>query len=392
MSGSGDKLIYNNKNGIHSLAGFSFQIKVFAYYALCISRFEEFVEFETLDDINIKITPINIDNKIKSYTCNAKYSDVNNLIQVKRTSLSKEDFNKTLYNWILQSAKFKTITKYILFSDSDYNNQDLMFSIPASELYNNAINTSKKRSDAIEVQIKNLYGSKFSEFEQSYNYVQERYIFIGNANIDELIYEKAKMPLRFNEKDKAMYKERLEYFINTIQNNILFSINKKEPYILSANELINIYEDINTSLNKNNYWPPYYSFKEKLDHISLQDSEIANWRETKQLRKCKLSERNTLERLKELLYYKHFRDLSIENGKISSPNNIETTTYNNFQSVIEELLDTEEDKPKKRLIETEKRNNNHAPTDELRCGSCIYLTGENTTNQISWEDSRNANN
>lgn len=227
MSGSGDKLIYNNKNGIHSLAGFSFQIKVFAYYALCISRFEEFVEFETLDDINIKITPINIDNKIKSYTCNAKYSDVNNLIQVKRTSLSKEDFNKTLYNWILQSAKFKTITKYILFSDSDYNNQDLMFSIPASELYNNAINTSKKRSDAIEVQIKNLYGSKFSEFEQSYNYVQERYIFIGNANIDELIYEKAKMPLRFNEKDKAMYKERLEYFINTIQNNILFSINKK---------------------------------------------------------------------------------------------------------------------------------------------------------------------
>lgn len=93
-----------------------------------------------------------------------------------------------------------------------------------------------------------------------------------------------------------------------------------------------------------------------------------------------------------MLYYKHFRDLSIENGKISSPNNIETTTYNNFQSVIEELLDTEEDKPKKRLIETEKRNNNHAPTDELRCGSCIYLTGENTTNQISWEDSRNANN
>ena len=70
MSGSDDKII-NNSSGIHSLAGFAFQIKVFAYYALCITKVNEFVEFETLDDINVRLTPKNIDKKVDNFICNA---------------------------------------------------------------------------------------------------------------------------------------------------------------------------------------------------------------------------------------------------------------------------------------------------------------------------------
>ena len=55
-------------------------------------------------------------------------------------------------------------------------------------------------------------------------------------------------------------------------------------------------------------------------------------------------------------------------------------------------MDTSNDIPKTRLIETEKRNNNYSPNDDIRKGSCIYLTGENITNQISWKDDKNANN
>ena len=359
MSGSDDKIIKNYSSGIHSLAGFAFQIKVFAYYALCITRINEFVEFETLDDVNIKITPKNIDKKVDNFTCNAKYTDENNLIQVKKTKLSQDDFNKTLYNWILQTNE--SITKYILFSDGEYNNIDLMFNETVEELYNKAINTKKTKANAIEVQIRNRYNENFELFKKKYDYIHDNYYFIGSQNIDDLIYEQAKFPLLFNENNKALFKERLEFFLNTIQNNILESINRKEPYILGNDNIIKIYEDMNSTLNENIYWPPYYSFKEKFDYITLEHSDIANLRETQQLLYCNLQPQNAIERIKKLLYYKHFRFLSMENGKTSKPINIENTTYDNFQSVLEEITDTSNDIPKTRLIETEKRNNDYSP-------------------------------
>ena len=391
MSGSDCKII-DNSSGIHSLAGFAFQIKVFAYFALCITKVNEFVEFETLDDINVKITPKNIDKKVDSFACNAKYDDENNLIQVKRTKLTQDDFNKTLYNWLLQSNKNTAITKYILFSDKEYNNLDLMFNNTAEELYNNAITTKKEKYNAIEVQIKNKYNDNLKAFKKDYDYINQHYSFIGDKNIDDLIYEQAKFRLLYNDNNKPLYKERLEFFLNTIQNNILEYINKKEPYILGNDNIIKIYEDMNSAFNENTYWPPYYSFKGKFDYVTLEHSDISNLRETQQLLHCNLQPQNAIERIKKLLYYKHFRSLSMENGKTSKPVNIENTTYDNFQSVLEELTEASKDTPKTRLLETEKRDNNYSPNDDIRKGSCIYLTGENISNQISWKDDINANN
>ena len=180
--------------------------------------------------------------------------------------------------------------------------------------------------------------------------------------------------------------------MNTIQNNIMNAIDKKEPYILSYEGLIKIYEDLNTSINDDSYYPPYYSYKQNLDFVTLSHSNIKNLRETKQLLACNLSEYNTLERLKQLKYYQHFRYLSMENGKESKPKSIEQVSFNNFNNVLEEIKDTDRDTPKNRLLETEKRNNSYAQnSDEIRCGSCIYLTGDNVQNQISWEDENNAN-
>ena len=217
MSESDGKII-NNSSGIHSLAGFAFQIKVFAYYALCITKINEFVEFETLDDVNIKVTPKNIDKKVDSFTCNAKYVDENNLIQVKKTKLTQDDFNKTLYNWILQSNENTSITKYILFSDEEYHNIDLMFNGTVEELYNKAISTKKTKTNAIEVQIKSRYNNNFETFKRIYEHIHNNYFFIGDQNIDDLIYEQAKFPLLFNENNKALFKERLEF----LEKNLIF--------------------------------------------------------------------------------------------------------------------------------------------------------------------------
>lgn len=382
----------NKKYGIHSLAGFAFQIKVFAYFALCITKENESVEFETIDDINVKVTNNNIDDKADSFICKANYKDINNLIQVKRTTLSQEDFHKTLYNWILQNKYFPNITKYILFSDKSYNNTDLMFNDSAEVLYTNAMKTKHTRSDSTEVQIKNSYQDKFEDFKSIYNSIQQNYEFIGDKDIDELIYEQAKHEFRYLNTNSSLYLGRLEHYMNTIRNNILDAIDKKEPYKLSYDGLIKIYEDLNTSINNDNYYPPYYSYKQKLDFITLSDSDIKNLRETKQLLACKLSEYTTLEHLKQLKYYQHFRFLSMENGKASRPQSIEQASFNNFNYVLEEIRDTDRDTPKNRLLETEKRNNSYTQnSDEIRCGSCVYLTGEKVQYQISWEDNKNAN-
>ncbi len=382
----------NKKYGIHSLAGFAFQIKVFAYYALYITKENESIEFETIDDVNVKITDKNIDKKTDLFICKANYNDINKLVQVKRTKLSQEDFHKTLFNWILQNKNFTRVSKYILFSDKSYNNTDLMFNDSAEVLYSKAIKTEHSRADSIEVQIKNMYQDNFEDFKSIYDNILQNYEFIGNKDIDELIYEQAKHEFRYLSTNSALYSGRLEHYMNTIQNNIMNAIDKKEPYILSYEGLIKIYEDLNTSINDDSYYPPYYSYKQNLDFVTLSHSNIKNLRETKQLLACNLSEYNTLERLKQLKYYQHFRYLSMENGKESKPKSIEQVSFNNFNNVLEEIKDTDRDTPKNRLLETEKRNNSYAQnSDEIRCGSCIYLTGDNVQNQISWEDENNAN-
>jgi hypothetical protein len=118
------------------LAGFAFQIKVFAYYVLCLENNSESVEFETIDDVNVKISNSNIDAKADAFRCNAKSEQSNKLIQVKRTTLSQDLFNKTLFNWILQRDTGINTSQFTLFSEHSYQNEDKMFSKSAEELYN----------------------------------------------------------------------------------------------------------------------------------------------------------------------------------------------------------------------------------------------------------------
>lgn len=381
----------NDKSGINCLAGFAFQIKVFAYQALLLKE-NDIVEFETIDDVNVKIHAKNIDDKADAFRCNVKSEHSNNLIQVKRTKLSQDLFNKTLFNWILQRSTGIDISGFTLFSESSYKNNDTMFSISAEELYNLAVNTTKEKSNAIEVKIKNQYYNKFSEFEEAYNDISNKYEFIGDKDIDALIYNIAKRDLRCEENTEAIYKERLKTFMETMQNNVLSAVNKKESYVFTYSNLMGLYEEISDRISNKSYEPPYHLYKDELDYVNINDSRIAHPRETKQLLTCSLNTKRIIERLKQLIYYKHFRNLSAENHFTLTPEEIEESTYENFNSVLDEIEGTLEDTPKKRLLETEKRPNSSAKTDAIRKGSCIYLTGENIKNQISWKDDIDDNN
>lgn len=374
------------------MAGFAYQIKVFAYNALLLNE-GDIVEFETIDDVNLKIHGKNIDSKEEAFRCKLQNEHNNELIQVKRTNISPALFKKTLFNWILQRDKNTNISAYKLYAEHSFCNEDLMFSETADNLLKQALATRSKRSDAIEVKIKNRFMDSPEKFEEAYNDIKTKYDFIGDKDVYDLIYNSAKRDLRHDYNNETLYQDRLKYFLKTIQNNILSAVNKKESYIFTYNDLIGLYEEINDRINKESYEPPYYLYKDELDYVNIDDSRIAHPRETQQLQACVvLSTKRIIDRLKQLIYYKHFRTLSSENHCSFVPEEIEESTYENFNSVLDEIEGTTEDKPITRLLETEKRQNSHAKSDAIRKGSCIYLTGENIKNQISWKDDIDDNN
>lgn len=376
----------NDKSGINCLAGFAFQIKVFAYYSLLLQKQGDSVEFETIDDVNVKITNNNLDSNADCFRNNVKHGESNRTIQVKRTNLTPSIFAKTLFNWILLRDTGINVSEYILFSDSDYTNEDKMFNTTFEKLFKKAVNTKDTRSDSIEVQIKHRFDNKLEEFNEACQDIKNNYNFIGDKNINDLIYEAAKRDLRHSDVNPTLYDIRLNFYLKIILIKVLSAINKKEPFILTYQDYINILEELNSSVDKDKYYLPYCLYKEALNNIKLEDSELMEMRETNQLYACGLKPPSILERLKQMKYYTHFRILSLENANEIKTINIETTTYNNFNSVIEELIMDDKDIPLRRLIETEKRTNSYADNEQLKNGSCIYLTGNNIPNQISWKD------
>ena len=87
------------------------------------------------------------------------------------------------------------------------------------------------------------------------------------------------------------------------------------------------------------------------------------------------------------LYYIKTRNNYIDNCMESKCGDIEVTAYENFESVKDELIDTNSDTPKNRLRKTTASSNSYAANEQIRGGVCIYLTGGNIIdNQISWKD------
>lgn len=138
-----------DKSGINSLGGFAYQIKVFVLYMLSMDENMQ-AGFETVDDVSIKkITPETVDDnedKFKNLIVSSKGTKV---IQVKRTAITEIVAKQVLYNWILLEGSNKGITDYILFTDGSYENNDIVFSVSAEELYLEVLNTKKTQKATI---------------------------------------------------------------------------------------------------------------------------------------------------------------------------------------------------------------------------------------------------
>lgn len=377
-----------DNSGINSLSGFSYQIRVFVYYMLLLKDNMQ-IEFETIEDVNIKkIKPDEIDDYDENFISKISGKGCNIAIQVKRTNITDSVAKKVLLNWILIEASENVVTKYVLFTDQQYKNEDILFNKSAEELFE-CIKQSKKNAKAIITKVKKIFKNDYKNFEMKYNSIKDKYEFISMENIDNKIDEASAILFRKAGINKVVYYRRIKELLQHVTAEIMEAVNNKNAYILSFDKFIALIEDICSRMTEEIMRPLYSDFK-KMHTVNFEDLKVANSREYKQLVACELPQVLIEQHLGFCGYYENLRFLFLETNKIGKIKDIEETTYENFLNAKFKLQRIGQDVPYNRLEETKKQSNSHADNEQLRFGSGIFLTREEMEDiQISWEDEEN---
>ena len=370
-----------DKSGIKSLAGFSFQIKVFCYLAAELKEGQQ-LEFESIDDVATsknckadKIDNLNGQILVQNYES----------IQVKHTKLSKSLANKVLYNWIQIENSSCNISRYILITDEKYNNSDLLGTINIDDFINEVMSSTKKANANIAKVKKILNDILESERKTFIENILKKHDF-KPINIDDEIVKNYKDKLLKSANEVVFY-QRLDELLSEITNRILKSINSLTSYTLTYTEFQKILNNVFERFSVNISLPSYNNFK-SVTPIDLKSTEIANSREYRQLQYCSVSENFLRRYLLQEQYYKKVRNNYLDLCMESKCGDIEITAYENFEDVKEELQANNNDTPSNRFWNTTKTSNSYAENEQIRKGVCIYLTSDNVSdgNQISWKD------
>lgn len=370
-----------NNSGINSLAGFSYQMKVFILKSATLNENEK-IEFETIDDIALKKVEYNdLDNQ------DALVYQENKMIavQVKKTNITSSVLEKVLYNWLL--LKDEKIDEYYLITDYDYGNQDMMSTISFEDLYNK-VKESNMKENALISKIKRNYKNDKNLFLEDCNNIKNKYHFENIEDIDEKIYIKYKTIFRKAAIADNTYERRICRFLEIVTYEILEQISLKKPYILDYDSFIKIIEKVSEDITDEHFTSDYALFKK--NNSEFNELMISNSREYFQLTRCKLPKDLIIDNLCRETFYKNFKYRNLESGKYSIINNIEETSYYNFKMIKTKLQIEQNDKPENRFFKFYEQGNSYADSAELKMGSGIYLTREEEVEkQISWEDESN---
>jgi len=370
-----------DSSGIKSLAGFSFQIKVFCCLAAELKEGQQ-IEFESIDDVATsrnckadKIDNLNGQILVQNYES----------IQVKHTKLSKSLANKVLYNWIQIENSSCNISRYILITDEKYNNSDLLGTINIDDFINEVMLSTKKANANIAKVKKILNDILESERKTFIENILKKHDF-KPINIDDEIVKNYKDKLLKSANEVVFY-QRLDELLSEITNRILESINNLKPYLLTYTDFQKILNNVFERFSVDVSLPSYNNFI-SVTPIDLKSTEFAKSREYRQLKYCSVSENYLRRYLLQEQYYKKVRNNYLDLCMDSKCGDIEITAYENFEDIREELQFSNDDTPYNRLKKTTNTLNSYAENEQIRKGVCIYLTSDNVSdgNQISWKD------
>lgn len=377
-----------NSSGIFSLSGFAYQIRVLAYCSSRLSPNEQ-IEFETIDDVAINRNDVHLslDKNSTSFSNLVGHGSVYDSIQVKRTGITNGVKVKILHNWFITEIWYGSkIDKYILIAESDDITNSELFSISEQKMYDQIIQ-SDKNANALITKLKEKIENDFENFERIYNSVKRKYVNQQMQNIDELIISSFKSIFRSSAINESTYKLRVREYVNQITYEIIDAIFGRKPYLLSYSNFEKIVEKICSTIQDEKSEIDYSVFK-KVNRQSLIDTSIASSREYRQLAACGLSENIIETYLMQNEYYKASRLSFMSTSRSDCVRNIEETAFENFEIIKEDLQIKDLDSPYNRMSGTTNKDNFYANNNQIRIGSCIYLTNESTPLDylISWDD------
>lgn len=374
----------SNTAGIDSLRGFSYQIKVFVW-ALASLKNGQRVEYETIDDVNIRsINPSNFDDKCRGIINSIDNNWINQAIQVKRTKIDNKTAKKILFNWLLLENR-GDVREYQIVTEDFYKNSDIIFNQDTDAIFQEIKKAKIKRNDALIAQVKSIYGADKDKFKNAIKNIRKKHKFISVDSIDEELFNAFADIFVKDGVVESIYELRIIELINYAIKGIFSSIEKRQPFICDylafRREAENICERIqNKKINID------YACYTKANPIYIE--RFAETREYIQLKYCKLSEKNIQTHLGYEQYYKQYRMMNLGNGREDLLDNIEITSAENFSMVKDILQQEKRDVPLNRLSETQKMENSYSDSIQIKNGALVYLTKEDMDEerQISWKD------
>lgn len=348
--------------GIASLAGYYFQIKVFISLLYNLQIDDE-AGYEFLDDVSI------IEDEDSSYSFIKSKKRI--FYQVKRTNVPKDKIKKTLYNWLLadDADEYHLLIAPSYVYDDEYLKEDKIQSF-----YDELLPTE---GQSLQTKVFNIYKKNNQKdfFIKKMTHIIKHLKINNDYNPDDEIVRNYKFHFHFN----ACYNYRIKAFVEKITYNVLESINKGNPYIITGKICLSLIEEICNSINEDNYEIDYQEFIRN-NPVEL-NNELKETREYKQLALCKLPENVIINRLQDCYYYNDFRNFYWEHNKKSKINNIEATALSNFEDA---KIEIDEDTPKKRYTQTIKKQINELNKMQSN-GTYISLTKDDDK-RISWKD------
>lgn len=377
----------NNNPGIFSLAGYTYQIRVFIDLLSTISENEQ-IGFEIIDDISLTKSNFSSIDANNSEAISTVVSNANShkVVQVKKTQINTNCIDKIWYNWLIELKKYNNITDFILYYDAALNTDLKLNCKSARDLYNQINKSGEKKKQSLVAQNRIIY-STFDDFEKNYNYIKSRIRVVPINSIDNEITQHYKSILHWSLDHNEMYKLRIDAFCQIIQNNILNNSLNNMSYLCSFEERNQIINDIVRDINSEEFRVDYSIFKNQ-NTINLDNDDVLSSREYTQLKLCSLSSNTIKNLLMNQVYYEDYsyKMLCLLHSKTIA--NIENTANENFNEIKDYLIANSQDTPSNRLHNTIAKANSYAENEQIRKGACIHLTGKNIDSelQISWSD------
>ncbi len=377
--------------GLIALRGFAYQIKVFLFFFASLKEGEQ-IEFETIDDLamNGKDSYKLLESKSESFCQFFSQKGERIAIQVKQTKVTNTLKEKILMNWLLLKHANKGVSKFVLFSDSSYNLQIELFSQDlVNSLWKKIVSPSKKRSDSLLKKTGLIYQGEKSKFVDDLEEINKCHNIILTNSLEEKILGSFSESLHRTAIQEERYRLRVKELGNCVLGQIIRNASEKKPYICNFSEKMTFIEDVCQRINNEIFCPDFSVFK-RINQVDLRDPKVMNSREFKQLSHCFTNQKSdqVVEHLVFQLYYEYIRFRNYEDNRGNLSENIENITYGNFCDAKDRLNANGNDSPKLRLIETKCMGNSYCKNEQIRFGSCIYLTREEIeqNKKVSWKD------